>query len=466
MTLLSHTSSSAFHSYTSIHACDQSEEVAALYQGLSWVTYTCGALLSSCASGVLLEHMGPRPVLIAASAFLLLDAGCAALISEAGRKPTQPSHQQAGSSAWRWCSALGGGRPLAQPQQGSAGSGVHEGSSVRASLTADQMDECQPLLSQGLLPPQPMEGPGCATTVSVLLPPPSYPVVLAPATMQHTDGQPACCPSPQLAVAGLLDGQEFGRRVEAMGLRGKLCQSTPNPSTALFYWQTSVLGFSPGFMQLVYLCGTLSGFAADAGWCWLLVNENRIVWAKAGHWLRGGRSRRGLLVYNLALVRVNIRTLLLCCAVLGYALNALLLLQVSRVSVRLGIDDKLFALCDYSILYAIAETVNGCRDSGPMLNVATRVVFFFFFCCTWPSAKTPGHPRGQVAGPGHQPVGESMRRPLEMCSWKGLEALPASGEEYQQCYKLVNDRLLKVRQRLHRAAEHRRGISCRARDNP
>lgn len=142
-----------------------------------------------------------------------------------------------------------------------------------------------------------------------------------------------------------------------MGLRGKLCQvwsalqephirscalfifmwqSTPNPSTALFYWQTSVLGFSPGFMQLVYLCGTLSGFA-------------------------------GLLVYNLALVRVNIRTLLLCCALLGFALNALLLLQVSRVSVRLGIDDKLFALCDYSILYAIAEVM-----MTPMLALAAR----------------------------------------------------------------------------------------------
>ncbi|KAJ9526106.1 hypothetical protein QJQ45_009546 [Haematococcus lacustris] len=332
----------------------QNMEVAALYQGLSWVTYTCGALLSSCASGALLEHMGPRPVLIAASGFLLLDAGCAALISEAARKPTQPPHQQAGSRAWRWCTTLAGGRPLAQPQQGSAGSGVHEGSSARASLTADQVDERQPLLGQGPLPPQPMEDPGCTTTVAVLFPPPSYPMVLVPATMQHTGGQPACCPSPQLAVAGLLDGQKFGRRVEAMGLRGKLCQSTPNPSTALFYWQTSVLGFSPGFMQLVYLCGTLSGFA-------------------------------GLLLYNLALVRVNIRTLLLCCAVLGSALNALLLLQVSRVSVRLGIDDKLFALCDYSILYAIAER-----------------------------------------------IGESLQCPPRLCQWDDLEALTAIGKEYQQ----------------------------------
>ncbi|KAJ9527432.1 hypothetical protein QJQ45_025702 [Haematococcus lacustris] len=56
-----------------------------------------------------------------------------------------------------------------------------------------------------------------------------------------------------------------------------------------------------------------------------------------------------------------------------------------------------------------------------------------------------------------QRIGESMQRPLELCSWKDLEALPIVGEEYQQGYKRVNDRLPKVRQRLHRAAEYRTG---------
>ncbi|KAJ9515838.1 hypothetical protein QJQ45_008719 [Haematococcus lacustris] len=37
-----------------------------------------------------------------------------------------------------------------------------------------------------------------------------------------------------------------------------------------------------------------------------------------------------------------------------------------------------------------------------------------------------------------------MQRPLEMCQWDDLEALPPIGEEYQQRYKLVNDRLPKV----------------------
>ncbi|KAJ9520088.1 hypothetical protein QJQ45_030011 [Haematococcus lacustris] len=51
-----------------------------------------------------------------------------------------------------------------------------------------------------------------------------------------------------------------------------------------------------------------------------------------------------------------------------------------------------------------------------------------------------------------QRMGESMQRPLELCSSKDLEALPPVGDEYQQGYKRVNDRLPKDRQRLRRAA--------------
>ncbi|KAJ9527814.1 hypothetical protein QJQ45_000364 [Haematococcus lacustris] len=49
--------------------------------------------------------------------------------------------------------------------------------------------------------------------------------------------------------------------------------------------------------------------------------------------------------------------------------------------------------------------------------------------------------------------------------YEGLKALPSIGKEYQQGYKRVNDRLPKARQRLHRAAEYRRGIDGRARNN-
>ncbi|KAJ9531052.1 hypothetical protein QJQ45_000933 [Haematococcus lacustris] len=64
-----------------------------------------------------------------------------------------------------------------------------------------------------------------------------------------------------------------------------------------------------------------------------------------------------------------------------------------------------------------------------------------------------------------QRIGESKQRPLELCRWDDLEALPPIGKEYQQGYKLLNDRLPKVKQRLHRAAEFRRGIDGRARNN-
>ncbi|KAJ9525407.1 hypothetical protein QJQ45_003207 [Haematococcus lacustris] len=64
-----------------------------------------------------------------------------------------------------------------------------------------------------------------------------------------------------------------------------------------------------------------------------------------------------------------------------------------------------------------------------------------------------------------QRIGESRQRPIELCIWDDLEALPPIGKEYQQRYKLVNDRLPKGRQWLHRAAEYRRGIDGRARNN-
>ncbi|GFH26306.1 hypothetical protein HaLaN_24435, partial [Haematococcus lacustris] len=41
-------------------------------------------------------------------------------------------------------------------------------------------------------------------------------------------------------------------------------------------------------------------------------------------------------------------------------------------------------------------------------------------------------------------IGESRQRPIELCQWDDLEALPPVGKEYQQGYKRVNDRLPKA----------------------
>ncbi|GFH09862.1 uncharacterized protein HaLaN_05085 [Haematococcus lacustris] len=49
-----------------------------------------------------------------------------------------------------------------------------------------------------------------------------------------------------------------------------------------------------------------------------------------------------------------------------------------------------------------------------------------------------------IEGFGKNRIGESMQRPLELCSWKDREALPPIGKEYQQRYKRVNDRLPKA----------------------
>ncbi|KAJ9513044.1 hypothetical protein QJQ45_029466 [Haematococcus lacustris] len=92
-------------------------------------------------------------------------------------------------------------------------------------------------------------------------------------------------------------------------------------------------------------------------------------------------------------------------------------------------------------------------------------------CSTWPRTTTQAPPGGRWLDRDTngclnlQRIGESMQRPIELCQWDDLEALPAIGKEYQQRYKRVNDRLPKSRQWLHRAAEYRRGIVGRARNN-
>ncbi|KAJ9507578.1 hypothetical protein QJQ45_019240 [Haematococcus lacustris] len=44
-----------------------------------------------------------------------------------------------------------------------------------------------------------------------------------------------------------------------------------------------------------------------------------------------------------------------------------------------------------------------------------------------------------------QRIGESMQRPLELCSWTDLKALPPVGKEYQQGYKLPRGAIAKFR---------------------
>lgn len=67
----------------------QDMDVASFYQGLSWSTYTVGAVLSAYTTGVLLELSGPRAVFLSAAGCLALDSCCALLISERKETPKQ-----------------------------------------------------------------------------------------------------------------------------------------------------------------------------------------------------------------------------------------------------------------------------------------------------------------------------------------------------------------------------------------
>ncbi|KAJ9508305.1 hypothetical protein QJQ45_011817 [Haematococcus lacustris] len=42
-----------------------------------------------------------------------------------------------------------------------------------------------------------------------------------------------------------------------------------------------------------------------------------------------------------------------------------------------------------------------------------------------------------------------MQRPLELCQWEGLEALPSSGKEYQQGYKRLEEEMAEVAVKRH-----------------
>ncbi|KAJ9532062.1 hypothetical protein QJQ45_003782 [Haematococcus lacustris] len=64
-----------------------------------------------------------------------------------------------------------------------------------------------------------------------------------------------------------------------------------------------------------------------------------------------------------------------------------------------------------------------------------------------------------------QQLGRASNALWNCATGRAWRPCPPFGKEYHQRYQLVNDRLPKVRQRLHRAAEYRRGIDGRARNN-
>jgi len=127
------------------------------------------------------------------------------------------------------------------------------------------------------------------------------------------------------------------RDVWAPALFVFLLSATPSAGTAMFYFNTNELGFTPEFLGRVAF---LRAFAALAG----------------------------VALYNGYLKRVPLKTMFLWTTVLGTALGSTQLLLVSRMNLELGISDKLFALTDTAVLTVLGEV-----SFLPVLVLAAKI---------------------------------------------------------------------------------------------
>ena len=116
-----------------------------------------------------------------------------------------------------------------------------------------------------------------------------------------------------------------------------LWQATPSPSSALFYFNTEELGFTPEFLGRVSLAASIASLSA-------------------------------ILIYNQFLKKIEIKTLLFWSMVIGVFLNALTLILVSRANLSLGISDQAFALGDGVILTALGRV-----STMPILVLAAKI---------------------------------------------------------------------------------------------
>lgn len=103
-----------------------------------------------------------------------------------------------------------------------------------------------------------------------------------------------------------------------------LWQATPNPDSAMFFFNTSVLGFGPEFLGRVRLAAA-------------------------------GASLLGLWAYQRVFRHMEIKTIFIGATLAGLPLALTQLVLVTRLNVPLGISDKLFALADTAVLAALGQ---------------------------------------------------------------------------------------------------------------
>lgn len=114
------------------------------------------------------------------------------------------------------------------------------------------------------------------------------------------------------------------REIWAPALFVFLYQATPSAGTAMFYFNTNELGFTPEFLGRVSL-------------------------------LRAIAALGGVALYNGYLKRVPLKKMFFWGTVAGTVLGSTQLLLISRMNLELGISDKVFALTDTAVLTVLGE---------------------------------------------------------------------------------------------------------------
>ena len=116
-----------------------------------------------------------------------------------------------------------------------------------------------------------------------------------------------------------------------------LWQATPNPGTAMFYFQTNELGFAPEFLGRVALARAVAALA-------------------------------GVFLYNAYFKTVPLKKMFRRSAVAGAGLGLTQLILVTGLNREWGIDDRLFSLGDSVLLTVLGEV-----SFLPVLVLAARV---------------------------------------------------------------------------------------------
>ena len=127
------------------------------------------------------------------------------------------------------------------------------------------------------------------------------------------------------------------RAIWAPALFVFLWQATPNPGTAMFYFQTNQLGFQPEFLGRVALARAVAALA-------------------------------GVCIYNAYLKKTPLKKMFFGSAVAGAGLGLTQLILVTGLNREWGIDDRLFSLGDSVLLTVLGEV-----SFLPVLVLAARV---------------------------------------------------------------------------------------------